>query len=435
MTILQQPMRMLCSTACLLGLLWLAEPALPAAENGAADAPIAAPSSDDLERALQAFVFIRQGSGVMISADGLMVTNHHVSGEEREQTVSFRDGSSLSATLLGVDPVGDIAVLQVHSEDPDQRFTYLPLADEASMRVGMPVLAIGNPFALGDRDRIPSVTRGTLSSRRVVRDNYADCLQVDAAVNPGNSGGPLISPQGQILGINGQIRTRSGMRVNSGIGLAISAVQLAEFIPALAAADGGYVHHAALPEGLEVQDLHGQVVVAAVPEGFPLAIGDQILAVEGRPATSAETTRGLFMAPLWYANRLFSVVVADDQGTRLEQVPVGRTSIEGRPWHGMRIRVRSLEEEVIVVDPDSGLRQAYDSMGVISDIDADSPAAKAGIAADSLVYAINGHPIRRSLDIIRSLAGYEIGDQITVSVVDRENGQVSDVSLLLRREP
>ncbi|TVR16276.1 MAG: PDZ domain-containing protein [Planctomycetota bacterium] len=392
-------------------------------------------NGDALQRALDAFVFIRQGSGVIVSSDGLMVTNHHVSGEDRDHEVAFRDGTTFSATLLGTDPVGDIAVLQVHANDPNHMFTYLSLAEATDIHVGMPVLAIGNPFALGDRDRIPSVTRGTLSSLRVVRDNYADCLQVDAAVNPGNSGGPLITLNGTLLGINGQIRTRSGMRVNSGIGLAISAMQLQEFIPALAQADGGYVHHCALPEGLELRDDHGQVVVSATSEDIPLAIGERILAVEGRPATSAETTRGLFAAPLWFPQRHLSVVVANDTQTHIRKIPVSRTPIEGRPWHGMRIRVRKLPEPVTVRHPDSGLLSEHTSLGVIAEVESDSPAQQAGLEADSLVYAINQHPIRRSLDIIRSLAGYEIGDTITISTVERESGIVSDTTIYLRRQP
>ena len=199
--------------------------------------------ADDL---IAAYVFVAQGSGVLISEDGLILSNHHVTDEKSPQTVRLAGGQAFEATLLGVDPVGDIALLKIEHDEP---LPFVPLAEESDYVLGMPVFAVGNPFGLGNRDDIPSLSSGYLSTLRVVRGNYTDTVQVDAPVNPGNSGGPLLSMDGKLLGINGQIRTRSGMRINSGIGLAIAAPQLREFIPALAASNGGYAHHGAMPKG------------------------------------------------------------------------------------------------------------------------------------------------------------------------------------------
>ena len=116
--------------------------------------------------------------------------------------------------------------------------------------LGKELWAIGNPFALGDKDDQPSVSRGVLSTGRVVRFNYPDCVQIDAPLNPGNSGGPCLSTEGKLLGINGMIRTRTGLRINSGIGIAIACTQLERLIPVLRQGRGGWIHRAQWPEGI-----------------------------------------------------------------------------------------------------------------------------------------------------------------------------------------
>lgn len=355
----------------------------------------------DIQRLLAAYVFVSTGSGVVVSANGLVLTNHHVVGDDVDLPVRFVDGTVRQARLVGSDPVGDLDLLRIIDAE---NLVSVPIATEADLRVGEPVIAIGNPFALGELDDTPTVTFGVLSAVRLVREDYADSLQVDAAVNPGNSGGPLFDRQGRLLGINGQIRTRSGFRVNSGIALAIACTQIAAFLPRLQDAEGGYVRHTAAPPGLELAGDDDGVVVTA-PGRSGLAAGDRLLAVAGRPAVTVERCRGLFSALPWREDTTIPVTVQRD-GRRLEvRVPAGRTPIPGRPWHGLEISER---EGALLIDG----------------VEPGSPATVAGLAVGDVITALEGRPARTRLDWIRQLARLGIGDRLRIAyrrgTVDQE---------------
>jgi serine protease Do len=138
------------------------------------------------------------GSGVIVSKEGHIVTNHHVTAEMNEIEVQLSDGRTFRATLLGSDPAVDIAVLKIDASN----LAPLPLGDSEKVRVGQLVFAFGNPFGLGE-----TVTTGIISAkgRRAAEDSAVEYLQTDAAVNRGNSGGPLINLRGEIVGINAAI--------------------------------------------------------------------------------------------------------------------------------------------------------------------------------------------------------------------------------------
>jgi serine protease DegS len=155
------------------------------------------------------------GSGVIISADGYVVTNNHVIEGADSVVVALRDGREALATIVGTDPPTDLAVLKINlNELPD-----ITLAPTDALRVGDVVLAIGNPFGVGQ-----TVTQGIISAtdrNRLGLSTYEDFIQTDAAINPGNSGGALIDPEGQLVGINTAIFSKSGG--SEGIGFAIPA--------------------------------------------------------------------------------------------------------------------------------------------------------------------------------------------------------------------
>jgi serine protease Do len=138
------------------------------------------------------------GSGVIVSKEGHIITNHHVTERMNEIEVQLSDGRTYRATLLGSDPSVDIAVLKIDASN----LAPLPLGDSENVRVGQLVFAIGNPFGLGE-----TVTTGIISAkgRRAGEDSAVEYLQTDAAVNRGNSGGPLINLRGEIVGINAAI--------------------------------------------------------------------------------------------------------------------------------------------------------------------------------------------------------------------------------------
>jgi len=251
-------------------------------------------------RVRPAFVFIGGGSGVIVSPAGLMLTNDHVIGRKRSFTVRIGDGRSFKAKVLGTDPVGDLAALKL--EVPEgETVPWLELGDSDALRVGDEVLAIGNPFALGVLDQSPTFTTGIVSALNHTQGTYAECIVTDAEVNPGNSGGPLVNMAGEVVGINGQISTRFGLRSNTGLGFAISARQLAIWLPRLEAAGGGEVKHARIA-GLEFamgpRESAASLVVKDVADGSPaaaagFAAGDTIMSLDGAPVANVLRLKGL----------------------------------------------------------------------------------------------------------------------------------------------
>lgn len=169
-----------------------------------------------------------QGSGVIVSREGHVVTNHHVIKDQQKIQVTLNNGEKYGATLIGDDPLLDIAVLKI---DGEGEFKPLKFGDSMQVRRGQIVFAIGNPFGLGE-----TITQGIISAvERSVSDTQRDLFQTDAAINPGNSGGPLVNLQGEIIGINSAIY-RPDERVNSGfqgVGFSIPANEVMETMKAI----------------------------------------------------------------------------------------------------------------------------------------------------------------------------------------------------------
>ncbi len=152
------------------------------------------------------------GSGFVIDPSGIVITNNHVIGDANDIVVIFTDGRKLKATIIGKDPKVDVAVLKVESDKP---FKTVKFGDSDKARVGDGVMAVGNPFGLGE-----TVTAGIISARNRNIDSgpYDDFLQTDASINKGNSGGPLFNLAGEVIGINTAILSPSGGSI--GIGFA-----------------------------------------------------------------------------------------------------------------------------------------------------------------------------------------------------------------------
>ena len=168
------------------------------------------------------------GSGVLISPDGLALTNFHVvNGAGEEGLAGLADGKLYRWKAIGLDPGGDLAVIQL-ADPPAGGFPFAPLGDSHALRVGDWVMAMGNPFVLAE-DLKPTVTLGIISGLHRFQEGeggkaskmlvYGDCIQVDSSINPGNSGGPLFTLAGQVVGINGRGSFEERGRVNVGVGL------------------------------------------------------------------------------------------------------------------------------------------------------------------------------------------------------------------------
>lgn len=232
------------------------------------------------------------GSGVLISPDGYALTNFHVTAPVGPALkCGLPDGKVYDAVLVGIDPVGDVAVIQLLGRDD---FPYAELGDSDQVRVGDWVYVIGNPFLLAD-DFQPSVSYGMVSGVQRYQYpagtllEYADSIQTDAAINPGNSGGPLFDSEGKLIGINGRGSFEKRGRVNVGVGYAISINQIQRFLPHLKS--GRIVDHASLGATVSTQQ-DGRVVIDEILENSDafrrgLRYGDQVVRFDGRDILTA----------------------------------------------------------------------------------------------------------------------------------------------------
>jgi putative serine protease PepD len=218
------------------------------------------------------------GSGFVIDKAGHIVTNYHVVRGANAIQVSFSNNEHFKARVVGVDPSTDSAVLQVQVKS--RALKSLPLGNSESVRVGDQVIAIGNPFGL---DR--SVTSGIVSAvhRRIEAPNQlsiSHVIQTDAALNHGNSGGPLLNAQGQVIGVNAQIETGGQSQGNVGIGFAIPINTVKDVVAELI--KHGKVEHAFL--GIE-----GKTLQPNIGRLFHLSVTNGVLVASVRPGTGAAT--------------------------------------------------------------------------------------------------------------------------------------------------
>ncbi len=182
-----------------------------------------------------------QGSGWVYSGDGIIVTNNHVVGGETKVEVDFASGLKIYGNVIGTDAYSDLAVIRVDA--PASELHPLPLGDSDVLQVGQTVIAIGNPFGLSGTMTtgiISALGRSLPTSNQAQGGGYfsnADIIQTDTALNPGNSGGPLLNLDGEVIGINSAIETTdytsSGQPINSGVGFAISINTVKRVVPSL----------------------------------------------------------------------------------------------------------------------------------------------------------------------------------------------------------
>jgi serine protease Do len=232
------------------------------------------------------------GSGVIIDPSGIALTNHHViMGAGVSGWGGLADGKLYQWELIGTDPGGDVAVIQMKGKE---RWPFTPMGDSDNVNVGDWTLAMGNPFILAE-DQKPTVTLGIVSGIKRYQagagDNqlvYGNCIQTDSSINPGNSGGPLFSMQGEVIGINGRGSFEERGRVNVGLGYAISSNQIKNFLPDLLATK--LVEHGTLDANFSERD--DKVLCSTIDLDSPIArkgleLEDELLEFEGIPITDA----------------------------------------------------------------------------------------------------------------------------------------------------
>jgi serine protease DegQ len=238
------------------------------------------------------------GSGVIVSEDGFILTNHHVVEAADEIQVALSDGKTLNAIVVGTDPETDLAVLKVKRRG----LPAITFAKSDSQRVGDVVLAIGNPFGVGQ-----TVTMGIISAlgrSHLGINTFENYIQTDAAINPGNSGGALVDGAGNLVGVNTAIFSRSGGNLGIGFAIPVSIVrQVMQEIIVHGAVTRGWV-------GIEVQEITPEIaesfalkstagaLIAGVLRGGPadragIRPGDVLLAVDGKSVTDSASLLNL----------------------------------------------------------------------------------------------------------------------------------------------
>lgn len=252
------------------------------------------------------------GSGVIISPDGYALTNFHVTSVMNNwMRCGMADGKLYDAVIVGVDPVGDVALIKLIGRDD---FPHATLGDSDQVKAGDWAIVAGNPFLLAT-DFKPTITYGIISGVHRYQYpsgtllEYADCIQTDASINPGNSGGPLFDAQGNLIGINGRGSFEKRGRVNVGVGYAISINQIKKFLGVLHS--GRIVDHATLGAVVASQS-DGRVTVSDILEDSDafrrgLRYGDEIISFAGREIDSANAFKNAlgtfpdrFRIPLTY---------------------------------------------------------------------------------------------------------------------------------------
>jgi serine protease DegQ len=242
------------------------------------------------------------GSGVVVSADGLVLTNNHVVESADDIEIAFHDGRKTKAKLVGADPESDLAVLRITS---DKSLTPITFAPAESLRIGDVVLAIGNPFGVGQ-----TVTSGIVSAlgrTHLGINTFENFIQTDAAINPGNSGGALVDSNGHLVGINTAIYSQSGGSMGIGFAIPVSlARNVMEQIIKTGTVTRGWI-------GVEVQDMTPELaesfgvkpdegaLIAGVMRGSPadkagVKPGDVLLAVGGKSVKDAQVMLELIAA-------------------------------------------------------------------------------------------------------------------------------------------
>jgi serine protease Do len=351
------------------------------------------------------------GSGVVVSKDGYILTNNHVVENADEVKVVMNDGREFVAKVIGADPKSDIALIKVDAKD----LPAMNIADSDKIEVGDLVLAVGNPFGVGQ-----TVTMGMVSAtgRGNLGLDYEDFIQTDAAINPGNSGGALVDAEGRLIGINTAILSRSGG--NQGIGFAVP-VNLARNVMESLVKDGRVVRGFM---GVNIQDLtpalarefnlkeQSGVVVADVTPKSPaekagLKSGDVILSFNGKQVNDGRHLK-LQVAQTTPGKSVPVKVLRDGKETTVnvtvKELP--GTEMASNKTQGKDADASDALNGVAVSDLDGQIRNELKvpsslKGAVVTQVDPSSAAYEAGLREGDVIQEINRKPVKTADDAVK----------------------------------
>lgn len=377
-----------------------------------------------------------QGSGFIVGEEGYILTNNHVVKEAGEIIITLNDGREFSATIVGQDPNTDVALLKIDAKG----LPPLTLGDSDTLEVGQWAIAIGNPLGLQ-----ASVTVGVISAKG--RNNLdlariEDFIQTDAAINRGNSGGPLLDIDGKVIGINTAIVTSMTGGGCMGIGFAIPSNMVRHIMEQLLSDGGvtrGYLgvsmqpvdHDLAQAFGLERVEgaLITEVLAGSPAEKAGVRQGDVILKIDSLPVANIASLRNS-VAMMKPGRQALLVVVRDGSPIELP-IEIGfypaasATTTQANAKFGF---------EVEAVTPELAKRHGYsEGEGVaIARVLPGTPADWAGLRKGALLLAINNKPIRSIEDYNRLIGNLQTDGKAPILFLIRQDGAVRYLSLRLK---
>ncbi len=381
------------------------------------------------------------GSGFVISSDGFIVTNNHVIDGADEIMIEFFEGFELPAELIGTDPRTDIALLKV---EPDRPLEFVPFGDSDIARVGDWVMAIGNPLGQGF-----SVSAGIISARnRELNGAYDDFIQTDAAINRGNSGGPLFNMDGEVVGVNTAILSPNGGSIGIGFSMSSNVVtrvvdQLQEFGETRRGWLGVSIQNVTpdVAEALNLEDAIG-ALVTDVPDGPAkeggVKAGDVIMTFDGR---EVEDTRELVrMVGDTEVGKSVRVVVFREGETETLKITLGRRETAEIVPAGMAAPEQSEPEELEALGMSLSAilgetREAYnipdDVKGVlVINVDEDSEAFEKGLREGDVIAEIGQKEVLTPQEVLARIdAAKEAGRKSILLLVMRADSQPRFVAL------
>jgi serine protease Do len=362
------------------------------------------------------------GTGFIIDRDGFILTNNHVVEQTEELKVRLSDNTEHKADIVGRDPKTDLALIKIKANQP---LVPLVLGNSDRLKVGDWVVAIGNPFGLGN-----TVTAGIVSAkyRQIGGGPYDNFIQTDASINPGNSGGPLLNLDGEVIGVNSAIFSQSGG--NIGIGFAIPINMAKQLLPQLREGKVrrswlGVMIQNVTPElkaklglGTDEGALVSDVVPGGPAEKAGIKRGDVIAQFDGKiirssrdlPFVVASTPIGksVVVEVMRGKQRMNLRVKTEELKEEAEEVP----SSEPRPYLGMHVQQITPE-----------MAKNYDlsrtSGVVIVQVERGSPAAEAGLTPGDIIVEIEKRPVKDIKTLNNLLAGIKEADTI-LFLIDRD---------------